>query len=484
MVMPRPRLRWLLVLAPAGLLLPLACSDLKSGEEARDGGAETPDVGDGALPDASAPPLDAGVDAEGEAPPPDVACSLFGTQWSAANKTMPSCAERRVFLLDDLRAPTSPAEALSLTLARSPSGKLFAAYNGITGPEEGEVRSFAWRADSPMFAKPPVARIAPTSFAENAGASVHVASSRDDTFHMTYQRDSEQLGGSIVFRRVQPDGFFSQELAVATAGHRTQLSLAVSPVNGDVTVAYLAKAASPNWTLFTKTKPEAGATFGNERIVQAGFTDDAPLGSGRSRLKYDASGVARIAYMFGAGQFTATPRYSEFASSSWGTNRKTLENPGVSGVTGYSIDWVAVGPRKFGLYFGRAQGATSAELRLASWVLEGDTPTIDVRESGFAHNADGDYPRYASAIDVDKFGMLHVAYIKQGPGEDTCDVRYVRQWRARASEPAVWLEDAITLAAPCFGSTQIDMVLDERARPHIVYSLPANGVYYATRFDR
>jgi hypothetical protein len=461
----------------ASTLTLVACSSLKASEPS-DAGAD------------AASENDAGSqDAQGDSGPlpvpdsaPDTACGLPANPWSATTKTDSLCADRRVYQLESWSSAGSPAEVNSLALAVAKNGRVGVAVNGITDVEQGDLRIRAFVPASATFTLPaPLVKVPSSSF-ENVGASVRMVAGNDDTFHLVYQRDASQSGGSVVYRKLPASNVLGAEQAVVSVGHGTELGIAVSPKTSDVLVSYyVPPTAAQAGELDTRLRPDATQVFATPLTVQRSFALDGVVGNGQHTLLFDAFGAGHVAFHLSQTFSSAVPRYSMLGAGVWSLS-KTIDNNRLDAIAGYSLSLAVDDQTKYLAYYHRAQGATTAELRVAKWSLDGDTPAVDVRDKTVLAD-DPTTPRYAASLAVDKLGLLHLAYVRPTSATQ-CQIGYQRQVRAKGQ--VTWLEDIVVPSFVC--RDRVDMAIalrvDASARPHIAYAITGDGIYYATRFDR
>jgi hypothetical protein len=457
----------------APLLGLLACSELK--------GVAPSDAGTDAAPLADAGADGARVDA-GPLPdsPPDSACTLAADPWSKATKSDPRCEKRNVYLLESWSSAGAPPEVLALSIARGEGGRVGIAVNGITDIEQGDLRIRTFSPTSPTFPLPvPLVKVPSAPF-ENVGAGVRIVAGNDDTFHLVYQRDVSQAGGSIVYRRLPASNVLGPEQAVMSVGHGTQLGIAVSPKTSDVLISYFVPpTAAIAGELTSRLRVDATQVFGAPVPIQGSFAKDGAAGNGAHALRFDATGAAHVAYHLSQTPSSALPRYAISANGLWAPS-KSLDNNRFDGLAGYSISLAIDDQLKYAAYYYRATGETTAELRVAKWSLDNDVPAIETRDKGIIAD-DPTAPRYAASMAVDKYGLLHIAYVRPISASQ-CQISYQRQTRKQGQ--TAWLEDGIAPAFPCLdqSSIAIAMLVDETARPHIAYAITGAGLYYATRF--
>ena len=95
-------------------------------------------------------------------------------------------------------------------------------------------------------------------------------------------------------------------------------------------------------------------------------------------------------------------------------------------------------------------------------------------------------PTHRVAIDVDKYGLVHLAIVEPQNGTATRGVLVYRRQTRDGTGALKWLEDIVdddVLADD--GIASVDLVVDESARPHIAYrSGKTLQILYATRTDR
>lgn len=467
-----------------------ACTGLKQADPPADVDASLPeedaspvptDASDASSKDASS--ADSAADATDSGTslpdsPPDTACPLATDAWTKPSKSA-GCNDRRVVLLEGWTSSTAPLFAHSLSIARAKNGRVGVAVNGETGVEEGDLRIRTFAPTSPTFTSVQV-KLAPLPF-ENVGAAVRMAAGNDDTFHLVYQRDASEAGGALVYRKLPANNTLTAEQQFASLGHGTKLDIAVSPTTSDVLVSYF---TPPTPTVAGKIesvlRPDATQKFDPPLIAQGSFAKDGVVGSGEHVLRYDQSGGARIAFHLSQTFSSANPKFSELTGS-WRAP-KTIDNPTLDGMAGYSLGLALFGQRKSAAYFYRKAGTTTAELRIGTWTLESDPVDIDTRDLGLL-SPDPTNPQYSLALGVDGLGLLHLAYTR--PTSATkCSLVYARQ--TRKAGVVKWLEDGIAADLPCQDQTGVvlSMVVDEKGRPHVAYAVAGVGLLYASRFDR
>jgi hypothetical protein len=479
--------------ALGGLAMLIACSQLKTNP--------TLVTDAGVASDAEAPPEDAGItpladatmstdSASIEDGPIDSICGLQNDAWTDATPSNVACKKRRSFLIEAWNGPQATLGARSLSIARSPTGRIAIAFNGETGFEEGflGIRVFA----SPIAGAPtPITplKLGNGVLGENIGAAVRIAAGdgTDEDFHFIYQADISLGGGDILYRRIPPAlplMFGTAEKVASSVGSGTTLALAVSPTTRDVLVSYFKPPATNiSGTLETRLRSSVTKTFSAPIVLQPNFSQNGVEGKAEGTLHYDTGGSASAAYMLSDGQFSATPQYAALAGGTWGSSRKTLDNSLRNGIAGRTIGLVKRSDENIATYFFVPGGSSKASLRSARWTLDTDTPVIeDIMQAISAD--DPTTPRYSARSAIDRFGLLHIVYAyPEAP--TTCAIGYLRQQRVSGS--LKWLDDGVAGNLNCteITSVQVAMVVDATtARPHIAYSVSGVGLFYATRFDR
>jgi hypothetical protein len=478
------QVRQRLVLRTGLALVPLlACTTLKTATLPPEPNQEEPDASADPIVDAraaidatsdAAPPKDAGADVQMPKPeaPLDTPCA---EPWALATKTDRACNPRVVRMVETLSEGPRPMLSIdSLSLSRTPQGRIGLVYTGDTGPEDGDLHFVQFSPAATSFQFPNVRSVAPNLVYQRLVAA-RIASGPNEDFHLVYQVNDQGEGGEIQYRTLGPSNAMSAPQVLASAGPRTQLSLALSP-SGDAWVNYYVPGTAAS-TGFIATKVRAATTgmFGPSIVFLQNIPQALVPGAGRSVIRFD-SGVASAVGFRPIDERSGSSTYAEVSGVQWATNRRQFSSP--TRRTGHSIDLAHFGGRKFVAYF-EINGTTNrADLMSGSWATSGEVLSPEVLRADL--RADGEAPELALA--VDSFGLVHVAYVHQlsGSGTSKCDVMYKRQ--TSTAGKLIWIEDAIARNMAC-ESLRVAMVVDEKARPHIAYN-DIDHVYYATRFDR
>jgi hypothetical protein len=237
----------------------------------------------------------------------------------------------------------------------------------------------------------------------------------------------------------------------------------------------------------------AGGGFAPPNELVTGLDPNAP-GTGEVSLVFDAQGTPSLLYQQCEVNNFSTPDYATFDGTSW-SEQKTIDNAILNGYAGYSPQLAVSGTTKYAAYYfiqaGQAVPA-SAELHLAQWQLETDSPQISILDTVIPANdptGTDELFRFQAALTVDKFGLLHMVVVRPYDDNQSGGIEYMRQ--AMVAGSVKWLDDVIDddAFAPSLGDLSpnafVAIVVDDDARPHIAYRSGKDGaVYYATRFDR
>lgn len=462
-----------LAFALAGAIL--ACTDLKSAEEA-------PPASEGGV-DAGAPDVEPDVDLG--APPPDFPCD---EPWAKKPKTKPECEPRTMTEIDE-GAP----DMQDISIARSPAGRVAIAFHAPYFIDEGELRFLHFVPDTPAHAVEKI--IEPGGTGAQPGYHVKLGASAPDNIHvLAHNVDSNVSGDLVHYRLVDGKKPFTgnADLVVASLQRASEIAMAVEPSTGNV----LATAR-----VNTGTKPDGGEIaklVARRKLASGAFTampdlapdlspDDAP-GVGAASLLFDTAGTPNVLFHHCESSFGSSARYHTFDGLLWAP-RKTLDNIGTAGFAGYGARLAVHETRKIAVFFYRQalqSNPATADLRVASWSLADDTPTIEVLEQGIP-SKDLLVPRYRVAMAVDKWGLVHLAVITPTPMADsiTGSLDYVRQIRLDGGGTK-WIRDVVDPEALVNDQDAlVDLVVDEKGRPHIAYRSGKDlKVYYVTRYDR
>jgi hypothetical protein len=473
-----------MMVASAAIAAAAACSDLKVAEHPPEAGNSEPDAegqrddrDSGATPDAT----DSGQTGK---PPADFACS--SDTWVSPAKTKPECAPRKVKVIDEGGA----VDVTDLSIARTPAGRIGIVFNNELDSESGEMRLWHFVPNDSSFV--PDVVVEESRFGYHAGYSTRIAASGPDVLQVLAHNVND-ASGDVVLRRLEngQKPLTDPELVVSGVKKRTQLGLAVDSV-GTVYAAALLRGtmATSSAKLAVRQKVGGGAFTPLPDIATTLLPHLAPE-TGAASLVIGPSDQLHLVYHFCYVSATqppsvSTPRYHILASDIW-SDPKTVDNNFVDGLAGFSPRLVVNGGNhKAAAYFFRKAGQAgvpTAELRLATWVLDADMPTIEVLDQGIP-SEDPLSPAYRVAMSIDKFGLIHLAILRPGAG-NSGSLEYRRQTRD-ASGNLKWLSDIVddnVLAGQANG--RVDMLVDDKARPHIAYLSGVDlKVRYATRYDR
>ena len=464
-----------LALTLAGVIL--ACTDLKSAEEA----PPSSDAGSGAV-DAQ----DAQPDVDIGAPPNDFACD---EPWAQKPKTKPECEPRTMVEIDE-GAP----DMQDISIARSPAGRVAIAFHAPYFIDEGELRFLHFVPDTPTHGVEKI--VVPGGTGAQPGYHVKLGASAPDNIHVLAHNVDQSVNGDLVhFRLVDGKKPFTgnADLVVAALPRVSEIAMAVEQSTGNV----LATAR-----VTTGTKPDGGeiAKLAARRKLAGGaFTslpdlatdlspNDAP-GVGAASLLFDSAGTPNVLFHHCESIFGSSPRYHTYDGTLWAP-KKTLDNLGTNqGFTGYGVRLAVAEGKKVAVYFHRRAGQSNpvtADLRIATWSLADDTPNIEILSQGIASDDLLD-PLYRVAMAVDPWGLIHMAVIAPTPDAQSLNgtLDYFRQVRVDGGGTK-WIRDVVdtnTLVGD--QRALVDIVVDEKGRPHIAYrSGKTLKVYYVTRYDR
>lgn len=462
----------------------LACSDLKRADEepaAPDGGGPDPsgDAG-GGNDDAGGPsPGDAGPDV-GQ-PPVDFQCD---EPWIKATKTKVECAPRQAKVIDDDGAP----DMQDISIARTPAGRVGIAFHAPFFIDEGALRFFYFTPATATFTPKKIERPGSTGF--QAGFHVKLGASGPDTIHILAHDVDQDTSGDLVHTRLVngQEPLTDPEVVVSTLQQRSEIALAVDP-SGNVFATARVTAGTKDGgatlaKLVARRKQVGGAFAVMPDLADDLSPDDAP-GTGSASLLFDPSGKPNVLFHYCESTTGSQPRYFIFDGSLW-SSKKTVDNGSFDGFSGFSPRLAVHANKKIAAFFyrkGLQGGGATADLRVASWSLSGDTPSIEVVDQAIPAD-DVTNPRYRVAMAVDVYGLIHLAVVRpDSPVHGRLD--YVRQTRVDGGTTK-WLSD--TIDPDVLGADQdahVDLVIDEKARPHIAYRSGVDfKIRYVTRYDR
>lgn len=459
-----------------------SCSDLKRADEDPslvdggngDSGGELDGEGptDGSTVDTG--PTDAGP------APDDFECS--GDEWTKPSKTKKECEARQVKVL----TAVSPIDVNAIAIARTPTGRVGIVFNSEEGAETGEMHLLHFTPITAVYPAPVLVKRA-TGFAFHDGYVSKIAASAPDTLSvLTYDMDDTSFSGEVHLRKlVAGKEPLTDDLAFTAVKNPTEIAIASDPAGNVVATARKAPSVGTTATLAAAAKTPTGVFSPLPNLATTLLPAQAP-GVGAVSILFDPGSQVHLLYHHNEVMQHSNPRYHDLAGTTW-SYRKTVDNNVIDGLSGYSPRIAVFGTKKYAAYFFRkaqqAAGVGVADLRLASWEGAMDTPSIEILEQGIP-SVDPMYPAYRVAMAVDKFGLVHVAFIT--PSSTTLGVlEYKRQTRV-AGGGTKWLSDIVD--GDVFSPTSdafVDMVVDENARPHIAYRSGKDGkVRYATRYDR
>ncbi len=459
-----------------------ACGELKRADEAVDAGD-----GDGGVtqPDARAPAdggADAGEGVDAGPPPRDSKCD---DPWTATTKSQPECAARRVQVID----PDLAVDASGISIARTPAGRVGVSYNVELDGQSGEHHFVHFVPNAPGFS-PTVLKRAKGPY-DHAGYLSRVAASPPDVLHvLAHDVDDVSFSGELVVVRSIAGGALTPvEQVIGGVKRPSEIGFAVDGTGASYATVRMAGVGADAGTtarLAARRKAPGGAWIALPDITTSLTPSEAP-GTGSAKLVVDGSGQLHLLYHHCETFSHSSPRYHTLDGASW-SYRKTIDNAVPDGISGYGAQLAVSGTRKWAAYYFRKalQGVPEkADLRLATWEGNTDTPTIAVLAQSIpAPNAQ--YPEYRVAMAVDRFGLVHLAVLTPSPvNPRTGALEYMRQTRTDTGA-LVWITDIVDNdVVSQTSSGWVDLVVDEASRPHIAYISGKDlKVRYATRYDR
>jgi hypothetical protein len=423
-----------------------------------------PDAAIGSAADASA-----GDDlAAPSRPPVDFVCNEPWTRGAA--RTDKSCLTRQVSVIEMGLIPPR-----TLTIARTQAGRVGIAYESSSGPDSSDLHVAIFDDASPS-PSPSLTDLSDGPL-DRVGARSAIAAGANETFHVAYL-ELGALGNTIYYRALPKSGPPGPREPVAqNFSNLGQLAIAAA-FTDDVTVGYFNSTAG---VIASRLRVAASGTWASENPVRS-MVDATAAGAGQLRLIIGADDEPLVAFHSTYSATVAQPRFSGFNGSAWSAS-KTIDNPTDNGLSGFSIGHALFGDVHTAAYWAQS-GMGVVELRIASWRAIDDRPMIEVIDQDVPA-ADISNPMHASAIAVDRWGLVHLAILE--PNAAGGVLLYKRQ--TVVAGQTMWLSDVVDDAAMVVAGSGdpslVDIVVDGGGRPHIGYFNAATGnVLYATRFDR
>ena len=418
---------------------------------------------DGAPPpvDANPSPPDTGPpDAAVPPSPIDIECP---TPWTALGENViPTCAGRRVVIVGRGITPYSVA------IARSGQGRVALGWNTQEFADRG---SFVLKVlDEADLTEQFSEQIDPVAvFGESVGIASAIAVLRE-TFHLVTWLQSD-VGGEIQYRQLRADDVLTPPEVVSPLVGRNGTVDVVAGENGDVHVAWHDKGSG---VFGVRDRDAVDAAWAEAFTLDTDLTDRVP-GFGAIAAVLGDGRILHVAYQLAQTLNGAVPMTRSRVGGQW-TGRRTLDNNANDRLSGISVDIAIVGERRAAAYLDWVGG--TGELRLARW-LSADSPVeISVLLGGLPLAERP--PRFPLALAADASGLLHLVVLNPG-GAGTSTLEYRRQ--AYVGGQVRWLVDIIDhdVSQNPDDGMHIDLFVDERRRPHIIYSNPNDGsVRYAT----
>jgi len=321
------------------------------------------------------------------------------------------------------------------------------------------------------------------------GFHVRLGASAPDDLHVLSHDVEDGTSGDVVHRRLVSGKapLTNAEAVFAAVPSKTEIGLLVDGAGDAYATARVVSTTTdggvPLWKVVIRRKA-AGGPFAPLPDVADGMRVDVAPDIGATSAARASDGSIGLLYHHAESTFWSAPRFVAFDGTAW-SSPKTAESPPPQGIAGANPRLAIHGTRKYAAYFSRksqpAETAT-AELRLATWSLSSEFPTVEVIAEGIPSPKPMD-PRYRVAMAVDPHGLVHLV-IAHPSNTLGGMLEYRRQ--TRVGDRVVWLRDIVdedvisSDVAPA-----VDLVVDEDSRPHIAYVSAIDlGVRYATRFDR
>ncbi|MBX3185534.1 MAG: hypothetical protein KF819_00910 [Labilithrix sp.] len=473
----RPSLSLAAALAIAAIVAP-ACAELKRAEDA----PAAPGEDAGALDGGDADPGDGGGTDAIAPPPPDSECPDLDNAWTKATKARAECASRHVKIVQ----AAAPIDPTGISIARTPSGRVGIVFNDEIDGVSGEMHLVHFVPSTPTFSIPPIIKRVKGPY-DHAGFATKIAATGPDTLHViAHDVDDATLSGEVVLLRLTggAEPLSSPEVVVTGVARPTELGLAVDAAGNTFVTVRVATGATTA-KLSARKKPAGGAFELLPDVTTTLLPAQAP-GAGASSLIVDPSGQVHLLYHHNEVMQHSNPRYHTLDATVW-SYRKTIDNAVIDGLSGFSPRLSVFGNKKFAVFYFRKALQTDprADLRLATWQSSSDMPQIEIVDQGIPAEEPMLYPAYRVAMDVDKFGLVHLAILTPSPRRSIGYLEYRRQTRDGGGA-IKWLSDMVDPDVLSELSTAfVDLVVDENARPHIAYRSGKDGrVRYASRYDR
>jgi hypothetical protein len=326
------------------------------------------------------------------------------------------------------------------------------------------------------------------------GYHVKLGASAPDTVHVLSHDVDQSVSGDLVhYRLVDGKKPFTTnpDLVVSALQRESEIALAVDPTGNVLATARVTAGTRDGGgeiaRLVARRKQVGGSFTVMPDLAIDLSPDDAP-GTGAAAILFDAAGVPNALFHHCCESSKGSqPLYHVFDGQLWSL-KKTIDNNPSDGFSGYGARLAVTNTKKVAAFFfrkGQQSPPATADLRVATWSLVNDAPTVEVVEQGLPSEEPMN-PRYRVAMAVDVWGLIHVAVVSSTPGAATTGtLDYVRQVRVDGGGTK-WLRDIIDPEA--LNSDQhalVDLVVDDKGRPHIAYRSGKDlKIYYVTRYDR
>ncbi len=451
---------WLLAICSA-----FGCSlGIEDVVAAGDAGAHDASSSDGGSPDA-------GVQA-----PDDFACLSELEQlepWTAAAKFDPHCDDRRVYLIEDGLFPSSDA----LSVARTAAGQVGIAYYSPDYSDSGalHVAHFAEPTKDGDTEVVPTIEVVNEGQYTAVGRASHIAAGAEGPLHLAYLQD-ESGSGSLRYSTVTELGLSPPETTGVASSRGTVAIAPTGDLGGNVHLVYYQPGGEVDGGEIvsqSRDPMQMGNGWGPLLPVVTTLENDTENGIGQLSLTTDEQEIVHLAFhQKTVGAFFSQPKYTRFLDPGWAATT-TIDNQALSGNVGWSIGLAVAGIRRYAVYYDFPV-AGAGDLTLAKWDEGGPISEVVKIRGGVPPT----YPLERAKIALDLYGQIHLLYFTDSGGS----LSYARY----SAAGRLLVEDLVAENIPSgeVSDNQLDFVVDENGRPHIVYLNELGEVHYATRLDR
>ena len=439
--------------------------------------AMPPDSDGGAHPDLSPPPGADGAmppDLANVPPPVDSECTNGLDVWTKTTKATAGCDPRKAIELGTDPPNILRASIEHLAIARAPTGKVAVVYGayGNGGPDQRPLLVSSFTGD----AFPPTVTTSVFGGAvlgDREGTAASISANADGTMNICYLNAAD-TGNVIAFTRFDNANAFGSPEAVASGQGTTGYVANAVDGAGRIVCAFFNRSTN----VLASKRRIAGVWDTSATTMRSGNTSTI-ADRGRVALTV-ADGSMYAGFHYPLTNTGAQPLYLSFDGTGWSTP-KTVDNSAnaTSKNFGTSVSIAVFGTKTSIAYLAPNAGG-KFDLRVATFASTNDAPSYEDVETDVA-DALGEAKL---AMSVDPWGQLHIAYIDPAAG-GVGTLQYIRQY-PNGTGGLKWLTDIVDFQAGTGGDTAaVDIYVDSRARPHIVYYSGQTGkLMYATRTDR